>query len=257
MVPIYIDGLYQPFVVGGIFELTDVAQVEVLKGPQGTLLGRNATAGAINIVTRRPTVAPSLEVSAGYGSFNKRRFTGYATGGDGPVAASISGQYLQDDGFVRDVNTRRRTAALKDVSGRAKLLITPDEATAITLTASRDERDDTTTVGYAFRGNTVVRSSDPAVGFATSGRKVSLTFPSELEIKQTAVGATIVRQLGFADATWITGYADNSLHYRSDIDLSPTPLFVQDSFQYDHGVSEDVFLSSHGEGTFRWTVGAF
>lgn len=60
MVPIYIDGLYQPFVVGGIFELTDVAQVEVLKGPQGTLLVRNATAGAINIVTRRPTVAPSL-----------------------------------------------------------------------------------------------------------------------------------------------------------------------------------------------------
>lgn len=257
VVPIYVDGVYQPFVVGGIFELTDVERVEVLKGPQGTLLGRNATAGAINVITRATSTAPALEVAAGYGSFDERRVSGYASGGNGPVAASLSGQYLEDDGFARDINTGGRTAALRDLSGRAKVVFKPTDRTEITLSASGYQRDDSTSVGFAVGGNTIARPTDPSVRLASSDRKVSLTFLPDLAFKQLAFSGTVVQHLAFADVTSITGYSENSLRYVADIDLSPVPAFVQQSYQYDRGLSEDLFLSSRGSAPLKWTFGAF
>src|SRR3546814_11093758 len=62
-IAIYVDGVYQPNQASNLFELPDINRVEVLKGPQGTLFGRNATGGAISIYTRDPTFKPSDDIT--------------------------------------------------------------------------------------------------------------------------------------------------------------------------------------------------
>src|SRR5690606_15437180 len=62
-VSMYVDGVYQPDMFASIFQLANIQRVEVLKGPQGTLFGRNSTGGSINILTRTPSFAPSAEVT--------------------------------------------------------------------------------------------------------------------------------------------------------------------------------------------------
>ena len=66
-VSMYLDDVYLGAPMGGLFQLKDIERVEVLKGPQGTLFGRNATGGAIRVVTRAPSFDPHAEVSADYG----------------------------------------------------------------------------------------------------------------------------------------------------------------------------------------------
>jgi iron complex outermembrane receptor protein len=84
-------------------ELANVTQIEVLKGPQGALYGRNAAAGAIILTTKKPTQELAGDVSLGYGKDNEQRVTGWIGGGRGAFAASLGGYYHSTDGeFYND-----------------------------------------------------------------------------------------------------------------------------------------------------------
>jgi iron complex outermembrane receptor protein len=77
----YIDNVYIGTSAGALFALNDVDQVAVLKGPQGTLFGRNATGGLIQVTTRAPSIEPHAEVQFGYGNYKTVNASGYVTGG--------------------------------------------------------------------------------------------------------------------------------------------------------------------------------
>jgi iron complex outermembrane receptor protein len=77
---LYVDGVYQPNPMANLYDLSDIDRIEVLKGPQGTLYGRNATGGAINIVTLQPQRSPTMDASVGYGSLNETTGSIYAMG---------------------------------------------------------------------------------------------------------------------------------------------------------------------------------
>ena len=69
-VGIYLDGVYIGRHTGAVFDIVDLERIEVLRGPQGTLYGRNSTGGAINLVTRKPGDEPAFAQTLGYGSEN-------------------------------------------------------------------------------------------------------------------------------------------------------------------------------------------
>ena len=80
-VGIYIDGFYSPNPLASDFQLLDVTSIQVLKGPQGTLFGHNATGGAIVVTTDDPSVDPHAEAKVSYGRFDSQKYQAYATGG--------------------------------------------------------------------------------------------------------------------------------------------------------------------------------
>ena len=104
-VALHMDGVYLGRPQMGLQQFLDIERVEILKGPQGTLYGRNATGGAVNIISRMPTDEFSGYVSAGYGNFDRREVKGAISG---PIGENFKGRlaarYLKDDGFTDDLD---------------------------------------------------------------------------------------------------------------------------------------------------------
>jgi iron complex outermembrane receptor protein len=101
----YVDGVYQVAPSSAMFSLNNIDRIEVLKGPQGTLFGRNANGGVINVITRTPSKDPSVDASFGYGNYDTTDVRFYATGPVGSRAAADLAVYgeNQGDGWGRNI----------------------------------------------------------------------------------------------------------------------------------------------------------
>ena len=137
----YVDGVYIGSMAGDFFDLADVERVEVDKGPQGTLFGRNATGGAIQIITPDPSHQFKGMVSAGYGNYGTSTGDLYVTGGlSETVAADLAVHYsAQSEGWGRNLNTGNYVNRQNDdLMARSKLLFAPTEDAKFVLEADYD-----------------------------------------------------------------------------------------------------------------------
>lgn len=133
----YVDGVYRLGLTGALAQLNDVDQVEVLKGPQGTLFGRNATGGVISIKTKDPVQTFSGDAGLSYGNYNTETGDFYLTGGlTDNLAASVSGyESVQGDGFGKNLYNGEDVGLVDQYAGRTKLLYTPNDNDKIRLIA--------------------------------------------------------------------------------------------------------------------------
>src|SRR5205807_393144 len=103
-VGVFIDGVYRSRTGMALTELGSLDRIEVLRGPQGTLFGRNTSAGLISIITAKPHFTPEISGQIDVGNYNLRRFEGSATGPiTSTLAARLDGVIVKRDGFLRDV----------------------------------------------------------------------------------------------------------------------------------------------------------
>lgn len=140
----FVDGVYRSRPGLALNDLLDVQQVEVLRGPQGTLFGKNTSAGAIVITTRKPEFEFGGEVMAGLGSDGQQRLMGVITG---PVVADrlafrLSGLVNRRDGYIEDVNSGADYNDRDRYSLRAQLLAEPTENLSLRLIADYIEKDE-------------------------------------------------------------------------------------------------------------------
>ena len=135
-VGVYVDGLYWARAYGANAELLDVNGVQVLKGPQGTLFGRNTTGGAILLTTNDPKPnAVSGLVSATYGRFNYRTVTGVLNLPlvEDKLAVRVAGQLIKRDGYIHDINNGVMLGNLNSYTVRSKVLVRPTETLSIVV----------------------------------------------------------------------------------------------------------------------------
>jgi iron complex outermembrane recepter protein len=132
----YVDNVYVPRTYAGLFDFSDVERVEVLRGPQGTLYGRNTPGGAINILTRRPSFDLTGSAEVAYGSFNQIDARGYISGPiSDELAVSVSVLHRERDGITYAPNIGGGTWVNNRLvnAQRLKLLIVPDNQFEFTL----------------------------------------------------------------------------------------------------------------------------
>lgn len=148
-VQIYVDGIYQPFKPTNIFDLSSVANVQVLKGPQGTLFGRNATGGAVLITTLDPSFEPEANFHVAYERFDTVRTSAY---GNLPLtdqlAVNAAVSYRHSEGFINDSRTDELVNEGEDYAIRVKLLYEPSNDLTFTLTGFHSWFDDPTGSSY-------------------------------------------------------------------------------------------------------------
>ena len=245
-----VDGVVQP---GQMFfqqELVNVSQIEILRGPQGTLYGGGAIAGAINIVTRKPTNEYTGSVTAQYLNGDEKR-----------AMASISGPIIKDklfftagatgyhtDGLIDNLANKKNADFGKGVTTRGTLLFTPTEDLSFALSASTS---DSKTGGLwlarvadvDFKDITPLPSEDQAGIVRTKLRAYS--FKSDWSLP------------GFATLTAITAYSRGREATTADADYSADTLASQTVHFVDTTWSQELRLTSDGTGPLKWNVGGY
>ncbi|MDB5687380.1 MAG: tonB dependent receptor family protein [Rhizorhabdus sp.] len=257
-VAVYIDGVYQPSQTGNLGDLVDVEQIEVLKGPQGTLFGRNATGGAISITTRKPSYEPQAEISASYGRFHDVRLTAYgSTGLSDKVAVSVGALYGDDDGYTFNVGTGKNVSGAHSLVVRGKLLFEASDSTSFTLTANRSEKRDNQ--GYSvspLKGN-YVRLTLPGVIVPKPPRQISMSFDPNIETDSSSGALRGETDLGFASLTSITSYQRRTSNLLLDTDRINLPISDILINGKQKTFTQEFDLVSPSGQAFRYFAGIF
>src|SRR5690606_33688378 len=141
-VGMYVDDVYYSRIQGALISLFDVDHIEVLRGPQGTLYGKNSTGGAIKIVTKEPADAPTGSVEATFGDFGRAEGRFYLSGAFNEMwSASVAGAVVTNDGYVEDPLTGEDYNNDDTRALRAKLAFHPGEAFNATLALDYTRQD--------------------------------------------------------------------------------------------------------------------
>ena len=142
-VAVFIDGVYRSRSGVGLNELGEIDRVEVLRGPQGTLFGRNTSAGLINIISKRPSYTPEVYGEVTLGNYDLRRFAAGLTGGLAEtLAARIDAVYVKRDGFYHDANNDTDVNDRDRFFTRGQLLFEPSDAVSFRLIGDYTTRDE-------------------------------------------------------------------------------------------------------------------
>jgi iron complex outermembrane recepter protein len=256
----YIDGFYRPSMNSNNMEFDDVESLQVLKGPQGTLFGRNATGGAFLVTTNAPSFDFNATARVGYGSYNTLDASGFVTGGlSDTVAGSFAGYVSRSDGAVTNVLTGQDQAQRTNWGARGKLLYQASENLTFTLTYEHTQVDDPTFIAFnAYHGWTDAAILDPNTAVIEQQRgKTSLDGTPVTTVQNDGLYLKGVYDMGWATLTSLTSGAHERVFNQLDMDASS--ILIEDVNWHIHEdtITQEFDLASKGEGPFNWVAGLY
>jgi iron complex outermembrane recepter protein len=264
---VYVDGvlLSRPAVFNQ--ELVDIDRLEVLRGPQGTLYGRGAVGGAINVITKKPANDFTAKANAEYGNYDAWRLNGAVSG---PVISDklffgLSGNVSERDGYFSDVLRGGDIGGLKSRSVRGRLRALVAESTEINLTA--DWSLDRTTAGYLVQpiGDGTVAGAIgvplAALGYVPRDpldREIAYDADSSERLSQWGVAGTIDHDFGEGFAlTSITSYREYGSLRRQDTDRTEVPLLAALLDEKTWQFSQEIRIVTPQDKPLRFTGGLY
>lgn len=258
----YVDDVYLPSGSASLSNFNSVDRIEVEKGPQGTLFGRNATGGVIQVFTRDPTRDPTLEVTAGYANYSTMSTSIYASSAISETLAANVSLYgsKQNDGWGENLFTGNPAFTAYDFGGRVKLLFTPAEGTSLLLTLDHDTTE--TQQGAAYRG--VVGQLAGLGGFPglttvpPSGYyNLNQNLDPYVVIRQNGVSLKATQDFDWAKIVNITSYRDTVYEVDEDLDTGPIDLGRALVRTPERTITEELQLVSPDKSPLTWIAGFY
>jgi iron complex outermembrane recepter protein len=279
----FIDGVYRNRAGVGLTELGAIDRIEVLRGPQGTLFGRNASAGLISIITAKPKFEFDATAEATYGNRDTLRFVGGITGPlSETIAARLDGVYSKRDGFITDAVSGRKLNGRDRYLVRGQLLFQPNDELSFRIIGDYAKRDEeccaASYLTFANRsrdaaGN-IVTSTNPLItamrGLGavlnddTYARVTSVTpgFGYRSDVTDWGISGELNYELGGATLTSITSYRKWGVERGQDADFNNLDILHRAADgNYDQGFktfTQELRLQGEAfDGRLDWLVGGY
>jgi outer membrane receptor protein involved in Fe transport len=292
-VPVFIDGVYRSRSGIGLNELGEIDRVEVQRGPQGTLGGRNSSAGLISIYSKKPSFTFGGSGELTYGNYD---FMRAATSFTGPIseqlAFRVDGVYVKRDGFYRDDQNGRDVNNRDRYFLRGQLLFEPTDALSVRLIADYTSRKEeccaatyvdqtvnqfignlnnpsTTGVASTATSNNIINVlrdlGQPLAAFNQGfGRNISVS-PNRVftgETKDYGFSGQVDYDFGGATLTSITAYRQYRSGQASDTDYGEVDILYRapsdDAYRQFHTFTQELRLQGEAfDGKLDWLVGGF
>ncbi|WP_374572185.1 TonB-dependent receptor [Phenylobacterium sp.] len=255
-VGVFLDDVYVGRASGSLSNIADIDRIEVLKGPQGTLYGRNTIGGAISVVTADPTseIAANLEVGGGdYGAYNAK---GYLNGAlvPGKLDGRISAFYVKRDGYVVNTVTGKGALGLDQLGVRGKLRFAPSDRLSAVLTADILRDRSPGQQGESEGPDVFLRS--PLVGLPQLTRdRLSEAYNLDSPVRRNIDQVSLRAEWKGDDATVtsISAYRRSRLFEDADVDSTPLSVLEQVTFERSRELSQELRIVS--DPAARWSFG--
>ena len=259
-IAIYVDGVYYPSLSADVFSFDNLERIEVLRGPQGTLFGRNSTGGVIQIVTQDPTQETEGRFSLGYGNYDFKQASAFVSGGIADnIAANFGVRWSdQGEGWGKNVFNGQDVNLGHDVSMRTKVVFTPTDETKISLGGfySRTAQDFGSS-RQMLPGTPTLPPSFGSIGFTGSIYDRNANYPSLDTTKQHGANLRVEQNVGFANLVSISAYQLTDATQRSDVDQSPIDRLHVESLDRTRSFSQELQLQSKADSSFQWVTGLY
>ncbi|WP_175453061.1 TonB-dependent receptor [Microbulbifer yueqingensis] len=250
---IFLDGVYQSR-TGATPSMYDLERVEIVKGPQGTLFGRNTASGAISMVSRKPGDTFTGEVSVSAGQYGRSEFEG---GVDMPLgedlAVRFAGKHFQEDGHVENLAGGRDLGASELNAMRVTTVYDGIQDTTVTLMAQYEDRISDGTIYRAF-------DSGAGYNYPIPEGDYDQVFNDAQGKDESEIGDVVLTvEHDLANGTTlssITGYKTHNYSYIEDFDGTPHPIDTYFRDQSGDFFSQEFRLTSNSAGPFNYVLGA-
>ena len=273
----YVDGVYHARPATAAFDFTDIESIEVLRGPQGTLFGKNTTGGAINILSRAPTFDQEFNGEVSYGEYQfMQAKTSYSSALTEHVAGRISAQITKRDGTVTNVTNGRKLNGVNNVALRAQLLAEPSDNLRLRLIADVSDFDSDCCTQTYLRVGTSLRGAArqwaglvaalPAHGLAAYtpastnvyDRLSDIDAPLHVDTQDGGVSLNADWTLGGVTLTSISAWRYWDWDVANDRDYTGIPIqLVQRIPSRQDQYSEELRIASNDQGPFQYVAGLY
>jgi iron complex outermembrane recepter protein len=270
-VGVFVDGVYRSRSAAAIDDLPNLQRVEVLRGPQSTLFGKNASAGVISIVTAAPKYEFGGSAELSYGNYNaiiaKADITGPISDN---IAFSLAGGLNKRDGYGTNLTDGSKTSERNRWYARGQLLIEPSDSVKFRLIGDYSKIDENCCfVGNVFNNTTLpIPAISPGVAITTVGGRLNSggifsyseyqNFASENKITNGGVSLQSDFDLGNLKVTSISAYRTSKAKTNADSDFSSADLIGENRGDIDIKTkTQELRLTSDFEGPFNFLLGGY
>lgn len=262
-VPVFIDEVYIGRAAGSNFDFFDLERIEVLRGPQGTLFGRNTTGGAISVVTRKPSLdGLSAKLQGVVGNLNNYEARGVVNvplSENAAVKGAVS--YSTQDGYTRNLTTNEKIGGRENISGRLQVLVKPSDTVSLLVSGdyAHDNNGGNGRVPFPLFPNAPTTPAFQAFYPAGTSIRRSNANPDGFQDRDVwglLARAEIETDIGLF--TSITSYRDVQLQTFEDLSSAPILPQNDDRISEDSNqFSQELRVSSLPNSSLEWVAGLY